>query len=246
MIDFKNYGIERLEEEVIPSTPPHPGMLCPSEDPEERKKVYAESCIPGSLAYDLVRSAFRLVEMSKTKQGNYAQGCEIPESCRAASIGAIVVCCAAIEALMNELMIETAASSISGMAQAKCKLVELSIGMSPDKRLEAISAIFGKCISWSEEPYRSLRYLFSVRKHLLHHESKWVAPSDGFWPSKKLREVARMIRTPYQLDSEPPLHWYQHILTPNGAEWALKVMSDIMAEIEAIEVKLRETVQSEE
>lgn len=246
MIDIKKYGIEKLEEEVIPTTPPHPGMLCPSEDPEERKKVLGESRIPGSLVYDLVRSAFRLVEMSKARQGSYAQGCEIPESCRAASIGAIVVCCAAIEALMNELIIETATTSSSGMAQAKCKLIELSIGLSPDKRLEAISAIFGKRISWSEEPYQSLRYLFSVRKHLLHHETEWVAPSDGFWPSKKLREVARIIRSPYQLDSEPPLHWHQHILTPNGAEWALKVMSNIMAQIEAIEVKLRETVQSEE
>lgn len=246
MIDIKNYGIETLEEEVIPITPPHPGMLCLSEDPEERQKVYAESRIPGSLAHDLVRSAFRLVEISKARQGNYAQGCEIPESCRAASIGAIVVCCAAIEALMNELMIETAALSISGVVQAQYKLIELSIGLSPDKRLEAISAIFGKCIRWGEDPYRSLRYLFSVRKHLLHHETKWVAPSAGFWPSKKLTEVARIIRTPYRLDSEPPLHWHQHILTPNGAEWALKVMSDIMAEIEAIAVKLRETVQSEE
>jgi hypothetical protein len=244
MIKIKDYGIERLEDEVIPHSPPHPGMLCLSEDPEERKKVYTESRIPGSLAYHLVRSAFRLMELSKARQGKYDEGCEIPESCRAASIGAIVVACAAIEALMNELMIETATSSSRGMAQAKCKLIELSIGLSPEKRLEAISAIFGKCITWSGEPYQSLRYLFSVRKHLLHHETKWVAPSDGFWPSKKLKELARIIRTPYPLDSEPPLSWDQHILTPNGAEWALKVMSDIIVEIKKIEVKLRETMQS--
>ena len=154
--------------------------------------------------------------------------------------------CAAIEALMNELMIETATSSSSGMVQAKDKLIELSIALTPEKRLEAISAIFGQCITWSEEPYQSLRYLFSVRKHLLHHETKWVAPSDGFWPSKKLKELARIIRSPYPLDSEPPLHWDQHILTPNGAKWALQVMSKIVVEIEAIEVQLREAMQSAE
>ena len=241
---IEEHTIESLKDESVPDCPPHPGMLCLSEDAEERKRVYDESRIPGSLAYDLIRSAIHLMELSKDRQGKYAEGYEIPESCHAASIGAIVVSCAAIEALMNELMIEAGAASNSNpIVQAKCKLLDLSIGLSPEKRLEAISAIFGKCIKWSEDPYQSLRYLFSVRKHILHHETKWVPPSEGFWPSKKLRELARIIHTPYPLDSEPSLHWNQHILTPNGAMWAVHVMSEVVTEIEAIEVQLREIIE---
>jgi hypothetical protein len=67
---------------------------------------------------------------------------------------------------------------------------------------------------------------------LLHHEGCIVTAADGFWPAKKLRDIAKKIGSPYPLQKMPALNWDKYILTPSGAEWAINVVSQISLEID--------------
>jgi hypothetical protein len=168
MIDHKFFGLEDFEKETIPDHPPYPDMIIVSGDDKFKEETYKNSHVPARLANNLLSASFRLMELSKLYQGNYEKGCEIPDKCKACSTGAIVTACAAFEALLNELMIDTQVIKRGGKELAKCRLLEMSISLSPDKRFETMCAVFGKIIDWGSDPYQSLSMLLSVRKHLIH------------------------------------------------------------------------------
>lgn len=239
--DYLKYS--SLAEEEIPDERPYPAfMLGDGFAPEVRQQILEDSRIPTYLAGDLHRSAVRLRELAEARQGRFRQGCAIPESSKAASVGAIVVACAAFESFVNELILLADLAGFVDEITPDGKLLGLVIGLSPERRLEAIAAIAGHLIDWGAQPYQDLGLLLSVRKHLLHHETRLVAPVTNYWPSKKLRAVAEKINSPYELDGEYPLPWYDHILTPAGAAWAVEVVASIAREMdllrENLEIKL--------
>ena len=123
------------------------------------------------------------------------------------------------------------------------KLLQISIALPIEKHLEAVAAIADRLVDWGAEPYQSLVLLFSVRKHLLDHEGALWPAADGSWPDKKLKEVARLIGSPYPLDREVGHAWHKHILTPAGAWWAVETAEATLCELDeyqfATELKTR-------
>lgn len=102
------------------------------------------------------------------------------------------------------------------------------VKLTPLKRYEHLAALRRHAVDWATEPAQSLVLLFSVRKHLLHHEGGAHTPRKGFWPTAKFRDLARRIETPYPIEAEAPLSWNQHILTPRGAAWAIDAMDGVL------------------
>jgi hypothetical protein len=73
---------------------------------------------------------------------------------------------------------------------------------------------------------------------LVHPEGGLATPSEGHWPSKKLRAIVDLIGTPYHLKMKVELDWHRHLLTPGGAWWAVDVASKIKKLISAAKTNL--------
>lgn len=233
MEDVLNRLAKAVANEEIPDGPPHPGVLALHPDPAFRKLVLEGSLNATYVAGYLLESARSLVGISALRQGKYFEGCEPPASSRAAAAGAIALACASFEAVLNDFQFLVKLAERSTCMSPRIKLLELSLGLTPEKRLEAIAAICGnKVIDWGAKPYQPFRFLLSVRKYLLHPQGAAVIPAQGFWPSPKLKEVAKLIGSRFPLEGEAPLSWHHHILTPAGAQWAVAVVDPIVEELQ--------------
>jgi hypothetical protein len=235
------FRLPPLASEPIPDFPPESGVrfITPEEDPEGFRVAMAGGIrIVGSITYELLDSAWRLVELSYARQGRFSEGMAIPASSRAAAMGAIAVACAAFEAVLNEVLFQSQTNDESNEAVCQNNLLEILLKVSPRERLQGIAAVAQKNIEWDKEPFQSLEQLLSVRKHLLHHEPELYIPDRGFWPAKKLKELPHKIGSPYPTDAfpdGPPLGWHEHIFTPTGAEWAVRCVYKIVALVESCE-----------
>lgn len=222
-----------MDDEIIPETPPEPAVRLLSGEPET-----GQIFVVPYLSVCLLESASRLLEISKRFEGNYRVGKEIPATCRAASTGVIAVSCAAFEAALNEAVFNYEEWAREHSAQDKARTLHLSMKSNLHDRLDALAAAHGVELNWGTKNYQSLDLLISVRKHLLHHEASLYNLTEGHWPARKIRDLVRQIRSPYQdIDG---LEWHQHILTPSGAEWAFGVVRDSMQKIDEWWEKKRE------
>jgi hypothetical protein len=190
------------------------------------------------LARGLLESAWRLVELARLREGRYREGMEIPESCRAASTGAILVSCAAFEASLNEVVFEYQRTAGRHESSARARLCELAMKLTPKERLEALAALEGLSIEWGEEPYQSLAMILAIRRHVLHHEAFLYTIAEGNWPAKQFAELPRKIGSPYPMGLRPdgaPMEWHEHVFTPAGAEWCVRRTCEIVGIIEGLE-----------
>jgi len=245
LIRPEDLGLEPLADECIPDSPPFPGIELGEALRGHADNVLADIQLPAYLSYDLLRAAYRLAELSEAREGRYRDGLDIPESSRAAATGAIAVACAAFEAALNDLRVIVDVAEDSQKLSPTAQLLRLAVKLSPEPRFEAIAAMCGHRIDWGLEPYQSLQQLFSVRKYLLHHEGRLFQAAEGFWPAKRLRDIARKIRSPYAIDAKPPLGWQQHILTPAGGRWAVSTVATLMEIVQDFEREIEERVRSE-
>jgi hypothetical protein len=226
------FRLPTLEEEEVPDRPPTPNLqFGSSADSEEQFRLMSTggSRFVGTMTYELLDSAWRLVELSWSRQGKYQEGMELPSSARAASAGAIAVACAAFEAVLNEALFQAQAGHTSVAHQAHNRLLGALLKLTPRERLDALAALAGELIDWGSEPFQSIDLLLSLRKSLLHHEPYFYAAGEAYWPAKALRDLPRRIGSPYPAgptEYRTPLEWYVHILTPAGAEWAVRTVYD--------------------
>jgi hypothetical protein len=225
----EDLGIEPLADESIPDEPPEPPLKILKSE-QEPSELLAQIRVVPYLSRQLIESAWRLVELSQHYEGNYRDGKDIPLSSKAASTGAIVLACAAFEACLNEEIFN--AASGSEVKDGTSRLLLLTLKLSPRDQLEALAGVAGETVNWGSEPYQSLNLVLSIRRFLLHHEISLYPADQGFWPAKKLRDLPRRIGSPYPVDSSPngsaALEWHQHVLTPAGAEWAVRVICEVV------------------
>jgi hypothetical protein len=247
-IEAHDFGLLPLDQEPIPNVPPAPQLHVGEEaiPAESRQRILDQIRIPAYLSYDLLTEAFRLSEISRKYEGGYRKGHMVPTSSRAAATGTIAIACAAIEAYINDLVILADIAETEGIEAPAGRLLRIVVNLPLEKRIDAIFSLCDVVVDWSREPFQSVSLLFSVRKHLLHHEGRLFDATKGFWPAKKLQEVAKRIQSPYRMKAEIPIAWYDHILTPGGAEWAVDVMAAFIAEIENMQSVLEGKLGLEE
>lgn len=245
----RKYGPEyfkfsSLEREQIPSSPPKERIQLSGEISEEQRKSFlAQIRAVPYIGDDLLEYSWRLVELSHQYEGKFQEGKDISVSCRALSTGAITVACAAFEAYLNEQMVNVASFAEKIGLIGKARLLEIAINLSPRDRIDALFAAYGDPIGWGKEPYQSLDLVLSIRKHLLHHEAKLYNAVDGHWPAKKLKDLKKRIGSPYP--DNIVLDWDQHVLTPAGAEWAVRVICDVLGAIGELWKNRREIMKND-
>ena len=236
----KRYWDPPLAQETVPDQPPDR----PARFGADFAKVVLHSTdgggfkLLGTATYELLRFSWRLTEISWERRGRYEEGLEAPESSRAAATGAILSSCATFEAILNETIEQIQATPGRDGAGPHNVIVTGLRGLTPRKRLEGIAAVAGQVLDWGAEPFQSLELLLTIRNALLHHEPLWYAPNQGNWPVKAIRDLPRRIGSPYPTEiSEDgsPYEWHQHVLTPNGAVWAVKTLYAIVEHVEAWE-----------
>jgi len=229
----RDRGSDSLSDETVPTEPPHPGLLPVSPDPQLRAGLLDGMVMAPYLGSRLVHAAHVLARISEAQQGGYLQGLDLPETSRAAATGAIAIACAALEGTMNDFLFFADVAEHGGTKDPHSQLLRAMVKLTPLKRYEHLAALHGEIVAWTNEPAQSMALLFSVRKHLLHHEGGAYTPRVGFWPTAKLRGLARQISTPYPIEGEAPLSWDQHILTPRGATWAVRTMDRVLVPLNA-------------
>jgi len=231
----RKYGPEyfkfsSLETEQIPSSTPEERIQLSDEISEEqRKKILTQIRAVPYIGDDLLEYSWRLVELSHQYEGKFREGKDISISCRSLSTGAIIVACAAFEAYLNEAILNVSSFADEIGLVGKARLLVLSIKLSPRDRIDSLLAAYDQPIEWGKEPYQSLDIVLSIRKHLLHHEAKLYNAADGHWPARKLKDLKKRIGSPYPANIV--LDWDQHVLTPAGAEWAVRVICDVLGRI---------------
>lgn len=231
---------------AVPDHPPFPRINL-SEDPKEAAATIAwarNTRKPSCLAWHLIDGAWHLVTLSRMHAGRFAEGMALPELSIAASAGAITLACAAFEAALDEtatiLGRQAADVGLSGRARS----FEMTRSLSPRERIEAILALCEQPFGWDREPFQSLGLVLAVRRHLLHHETTLDPYYDGHWPAKKLRELSQRLRSPYLRN--PGLDWHQHVLTPDGSEWAVRSMYAVLGVLDLLWHDLPEEVREAE
>lgn len=187
---------------------------------EEIEHLKRETRIAVYLSNDLIRYAWRLVEISWERAGGFESGLELPNSSRAASAGAIAVAFASLEAAINE-GVENLAGMLTHLGHdARARQVFLSRTLSLRDRLDALGAAHGHAIDWGgQAAFQAFDLLVAVRNHLLHHEMKDASVATGYWPANRLRALPNLISSPYRRRTD--LHWHDHVLSPSGAAWAV-------------------------
>jgi hypothetical protein len=235
------FRLPPLDQEEIPTLPPEPSlrfMGANSPEAEEQFQLSRESTRwYGTIAYELLDASWRLVELSRTRQGGYEQGLELPSSAKAAATGAIAIACTAFEALLNDAIQNARTGTLSPAHLAHNRLLAALRKLTPRERLDAFAALAGRNIDWGSEPYQSLDKLLSLRKTLFHHEGYQYATGDDYWPAKSLRELPDRFKSPYPLGPtqyRTPLEWHVHVLTPKGAAWAVRTVYDIDDELDTL------------
>lgn len=207
---------------------PRPTVLPHPDVPDELKWVAEQVLttalvIAPTLGYSLLRSAYHLAEASAQAAEGYSEGKSVSHRCVACATGAIAVACAGVEAVMNEILLFSRELPIE---PAKQVLLSRARGFGLQDRLTAIAALAEQSPAeqspdWGAEPFQSYDLLLTLRNVLSHHEPKWVFAAEGYWPAAKLRDLVLRVRSPYA-DIEA-LDWSVHLLTPNGASWAVDV-----------------------
>jgi hypothetical protein len=237
------FEFSALEDEEIPNSVPDEVIQPVGEVSPERKREILESLrVVPYLGSKLLEGAWRLVELSRNYEGRFREGMDITVSCRAISSGAITLACAAFEAYLNEEIYNASSWANELGFTGKSRLLDLSTKLSPRDRLDALAATYDFPIDWGTEPYQSLDLVFSIRKHLLHHEIQLYPAIEGHWPAKKLTDIKKRINSPYSDDLI--LDWHKHILTPAGAEWVVTVICDVLARIETLWMERRDSVEN--
>ena len=234
----RKYGPEffkfsSLDAEKIPSSPPAEKIqLAGQISEEQRNKILKEIRVVPYIGDDLLEYSWRLVELSRQYEGKFREGKDVSVSCRSMSIGAITVACTAFEAYLNEEIfnVSSYANDIGLIGKARC--FELAINLSPRDRIDTFFSVYENPIDWGKEPYQSLDLVLSIRKHLLHHEVRFYNAADGHWPARKLKDLKKRIGSPYP--NNLVLDWDQHVLTPAGAEWVVRVLCDVIGRIEEL------------
>jgi hypothetical protein len=219
----EDFNFQPFAEEQIPQKPPEETVRFADEMPLEARK--AVRVFP-YLSTTLLECSWRLVELSHFYEGRFREGMDISLSCRSASTGAITAACAGFEAKLNEELFNATEWAREHGSLAKARLLELAMKLTPRDRLDALAATYEEAINWGSEPYQSLDLILSIRKHLLHHEVSPYDAVEGHWPAKKLRDLQERIKSPYP--NNLTLNWDQHVLTPAGAEWVVRVICEIV------------------
>jgi len=229
----EHFNFSSLETEKIPIFSPEEKIQLKDEiTREQRKSVLEQIRVVPYIGRDLLEFSWRLVELSHRYEGNFLEGKDVSITCRALSTGAITVACAAFEAYLNEEIFNASSFLEEHGSIGKVRLLELSINLPPRDRVDALFAAYEQPIGWGSEPFQSLDLVLSIRKHLLHHEVKLYNAFDGHWPARKLKDLKRRIGSPYSNDLI--LDWNQHALTPAGAEWAVRVICDIIGRMDEL------------
>jgi hypothetical protein len=199
------------------SKPPRPVLeVNPDLPPDVREIVAAGTYIARTLGYSLLRSAYHLAEMSSELGESYHEGKSVSDRCIAAATGAIAVACAGVEALMNEILLFARDLILS---PAKSVLLSRATNLAPRDKVTAIAALADQAADWGVEPYQSYDLLLTTRRVLIHHEPEWVNATAGYWPVAKLKDLVNRIHSPYT--PIQGLDWCDHMLSPNGASWAV-------------------------
>ena len=234
------FGFSPLENEEFPNSPPEEVIrLLENElSPEEKKERLEKIQVVPYLGSELLEHSWRLVELSKSYEGRFREGMDITVSCRAISAGAITLACAAFEAYLNEEIFNASSWAENLSSIGKSRILDLSIKLSPRDRLDTLAAAYNSPIDWGIEPYQSLELVFSIRKHLLHHEVQLYSAVGGHWPARRLKDLKKRINSPYPDDII--LDWHIHVLTPAGAEWVVTVICDVLARINELWKKERD------
>jgi hypothetical protein len=212
----------------VPDHPPLP-WFSPPATPQEAERHWAllnQSRMLAHLDWQLVDAAWSLAMLSRQYSGRFTEGMALPELSTAAAAGAIALACAAFEAALDSTAVTLAIQARNAHQEGRARAFELLRSMSPSKRLEALLALLDQPFGWDAEPFQSLALVLSIRKHLLHHEVELYPAVDGFWPSKRLKDLPIRLKSPYL--GKPGLEWHQHILTPDGAEWAVRSVHTIL------------------
>jgi hypothetical protein len=168
------------------------------------------------LDWQLIDAAWRLAMLSRHHSGRFAEGMALPELSTAAAAGAVALACAAFEAALDSTATTLALQAREAGQEGRARAFELLRAVSPRDRLEALLALLDQPFGWDAEPFQSLALVLSIRKHLLHHEVE----------AKRLRDLPSRLKSPYM--GKPGLEWHQHILTPDGAEWAVRSVHTIL------------------
>ncbi|MBI2882537.1 MAG: hypothetical protein HYY11_01290 [Candidatus Methylomirabilis oxyfera] len=221
-----------IADERVPEGAPEPKAYVGFHNsPEEIERIGKNVRILAYLSYDLIEYAWRLAETSWERRGGYDEGSELPTSSRAAAAGAIALAYAALEAAINEQIVNLEGMLRDNGDAVRARLARLVIGLSLRDRLDAVAAIYGHAIEWGTEPtFQRFELLVAVRNHLLHHELGGGLLVEGYWPAKRLRDLPNQIKSPYR--SRKDLHWYDHVLAPAGAVWAVNVACEVLSALE--------------
>jgi hypothetical protein len=221
-----------LAAEPIPDRAPQPKATLQHDGPqEELEQIRQNIRVWAYLSHDLIEYAWRLVEMSWERRGDYDDGKELPTSSRAAASGAIALAYAALEAAINEEVVNLEGRLGESGDTTRSRLAKLASGLPLRDRLDAIAAIYGHAIDWgSEATFQRFDLLVAVRNHLLHHELGAGSLAEGYWPAKRLRDLPNQIGSPYR--SRTDLDWYDHVLTPAGAIWAVNTACEVLSALE--------------
>jgi hypothetical protein len=221
-----------IANEQIPTDPPETKVYFgPLDTPDQIENLAKNVHIAVYLSYDLIEYAWRLTELSWERRGQSDEGMELPASSRACAAGAIAVAYAALEAAINEDIVNVSGVLRDNGDAARARLVTLAIGLPLRSRLDALAATYEHSINWGTEPlFQRFDLLVAIRNHLLHHELKTARADEGYWPAARLRDLPNQIRSPYR--SRKDLHWYDHVLTPAGAAWVVDAACEVLAELE--------------
>lgn len=218
--------------EQIPTEPPEPKVYFgPLGTPNEIENLAKNVHVAVYLSYDLIEYAWRLAELSWERRGLFDEGKELPASSRACAAGAIAVAYAALDAAINETIVNASGILQDNGDAARARLITLASRLTLRDRLDALAATCGHSISWGTEPlFQSFDLLVAIRNRLLHHELKTARADEGYWPAARLRNLPIQIASPYR--SRKDLHWYDHVLTPAGAVWVVDVACQVLAQLE--------------
>lgn len=214
-----------LDAEPIPNGPPEPKAIV--NPPEAARNIFIAIYLSG----DLIEYAWRLVELSWRHRGRYDEGLELPVSSRGAAAGAISLAYAALEAAINEAIVNLSGWLREAGDHAGQRTVDLLTKLPVRDRLDGLAAASGHAIAWgTDDVFQRFVLLVSVRNHLLHHELETAALDQGYWPANALRNLPVAIKSPYR--QRPDLHWYDHMLSPAGAEWSVRAACDVLTRMD--------------
>jgi hypothetical protein len=216
----------------VPDHPPFPWLHPPDDLKKagEWLEAFNSFEMVAHLAWRLIDSAWQLAMLSRRHAGRFAEGMALPELSVAAAAGAITLACAAFEAALDETALELTLQARDDDLPGRARASELTRSLPPRERVEALLALCEQPFGWDREPFQSLGLVLSVRRHLLHHEVEFYPTVDGNWPVKRLKELPQRLKSPYR--GRPGLEWHQHVLTPDGAEWAVRSMYSVIGILE--------------